>query len=65
MVMPSLEAGEKIDATVVNMRFVKPIDEAIILKCAIEHDLIVTVEENVIAGGAGSACAEVLSTQLI
>ena len=46
------------------MRFVKPIDEAIILKCAIEHDLIVTVEENVIAGGAGSACAEVLSTQL-
>ena len=63
MVMPSLEAGEKIDATVVNMRFVKPIDEAIILKCAIEHDLIVTVEENVIAGGAGSACAEVLSTQ--
>ncbi len=63
MVMPSLEAGEKIDATVVNMRFVKPIDEAIVLKCAIEHDLIVTVEENVIAGGAGSACAEVLSTQ--
>ena len=63
MVMPSLEAGEKIDATVINMRFVKPIDEAIILKCAIEHDLIVTVEENVIAGGAGSACAEVLSTQ--
>ena len=63
MVMPSLEAGEKIDATVVNMRFVKPIDEAIILKCAIEHDLIVTVEENVIAGGAGSACAEVLSAQ--
>ena len=63
IVMPSLEAGEKIDATVVNMRFVKPVDEAIILKCAIEHDLIVTVEENVIAGGAGSACAEVLSTQ--
>ena len=63
MVMPSLVAGEKIDATVVNMRFVKPIDEAIILKCAIEHDLIVTVEENVIAGGAGSACAEVLSAQ--
>ena len=63
MVMPSLEAGEKINATVVNMRFVKPVDKAIIFKCAIEHDLIVTVEENVIAGGAGSACAEVLSTQ--
>ena len=63
MVMPSLTVGEKIDATVINMRFVKPIDEAIVLKCAIEHDLIVTVEENVIAGGAGSACAEVLSTQ--
>ena len=51
MVMPSLAAGERIDATVINMRFVKPIDEAIVLKCAIEHDLIVTVEENVIAGG--------------
>ena len=61
MVTPCLEVGEKVDATVVNMRFVKPIDEDIVLSCAEKHDLIVTVEENVISGGAGSACAEVLS----
>ena len=60
MVAPSLAAGEALDATVVNMRFIKPLDMAMIEKIANTHDLIVTVEEHVIAGGAGSACAEAL-----
>lgn len=53
-------AGDELGATVVNMRFVKPIDEALILKMAASHDLIVTVEENVIQGGAGEAVNHVL-----
>ena len=60
MVHPSLKAGESLDATVVNMRFVKPLDEALVLELAAQHDLLVTVEENVIAGGAGSAVLEAL-----
>jgi 1-deoxy-D-xylulose-5-phosphate synthase len=55
MVAPALEAGAQLNATVVNMRFVKPLDEALILALANSHDTIVTIEENVIAGGAGSA----------
>ena len=61
MLDPALEAGEEVDATVVNMRFVKPVDETIILEMAASHDLLVTIEENVIQGGAGSAVSEVLS----
>jgi 1-deoxy-D-xylulose-5-phosphate synthase len=57
----ALEAAEAHDATVANMRFVKPLDAELVLALAREHDLIVTVEENVIAGGAGSACGEVLA----
>ncbi len=49
------QAGDELNATVVNMRFVKPLDEQVVLELAKTHDLIVTVEENVIAGGAGSA----------
>ncbi len=60
MVAPALAAGEALDATVVNMRFIKPLDMAMIEQIANTHDLIVTVEEHVIAGGAGSACAEAL-----
>jgi 1-deoxy-D-xylulose-5-phosphate synthase len=60
MLTPSLEAGEKLDATVVNMRFVKPLDEALVREVANSHDLIVTVEENALMGGAGSAVAECL-----
>lgn len=60
MVVPSIEAAEALDATVVNMRFVKPLDEQLILEVADAYDLIVTVEENVIAGGAGSAVNELL-----
>ena len=64
MVTPALEVGEKLDATVVNMRFIKPLDEAMILKMAETHDLLVSVEENVIAGGAGNGINEVLNAHV-
>ncbi|KPC54498.1 1-deoxy-D-xylulose-5-phosphate synthase [Amantichitinum ursilacus] len=57
----ALQAGEALDATVVNMRFIKPLDEARLLELAATHDLLVTVEDNAIMGGAGSAVLEVLS----
>ena len=60
MVKPSLEAAQELDATVANMRFVKPIDEELIAELAAGHDLLVTIEENVVMGGAGSAVLEVL-----
>lgn len=65
MVTPSIEAGKQLGATVVNMRFVKPFDEALVLKMAKSHDVIVTVEENVLAGGAGSAINLFLQEQRI
>jgi 1-deoxy-D-xylulose-5-phosphate synthase len=61
MVAPAVEVGEALDATVVNMRFVKPLDENMIRKIAADHDLIVTVEENVVAGGAGSGVNELIA----
>ena len=61
MVPFALAAGETLDATVANMRFVKPIDAALITELAQQHDLLVTVEEGSIMGGAGSACAEALT----
>jgi 1-deoxy-D-xylulose-5-phosphate synthase len=54
----ALEAGEELDATVVNMRFVKPLDDALVQGLARSHALLVTVEDNVVMGGAGSAVAE-------
>jgi 1-deoxy-D-xylulose-5-phosphate synthase len=57
----ALEAGETLDATVVNMRFVKPIDASLVEEIAKGHELVVTVEENVVAGGAGAAVAETLA----
>jgi 1-deoxy-D-xylulose-5-phosphate synthase len=60
MVPPALAAAEAIDATVADMRFVKPIDRALIERLAHSHEALVTVEENVVMGGAGSACREVL-----
>jgi len=60
MVGPALEAAGELGATVANMRFVKPLDRALVLELAGSHDLLVTVEENVIAGGAGSAVLEAL-----
>ncbi|MEN8107479.1 MAG: 1-deoxy-D-xylulose-5-phosphate synthase [Pseudomonadota bacterium] len=59
-VSAAIEAADSIDATVVNMRFIKPLDQEIIIAMANSHDLIVTVEEHAIAGGAGSAVNEVL-----
>jgi 1-deoxy-D-xylulose-5-phosphate synthase len=63
MVKPALDAAEELDATVANMRFVKPLDEALIADLAASHDLLVTIEENVVMGGAGSAVLEVLQKQ--
>ncbi|AEF45327.1 1-deoxy-D-xylulose-5-phosphate synthase [Serratia sp. AS12] len=61
MVVPALEAGVRLDATVVNMRFVKPLDAELLQRLARTHETLVTVEEGCIAGGAGSACLECLS----
>jgi 1-deoxy-D-xylulose-5-phosphate synthase len=58
---PALAAAEELDATVANMRFVKPLDVDLVQRLAHEHDALVTVEENVVAGGAGSAVAEALA----
>ncbi len=63
MVRPSLEAAEEIDATVADMRFVKPLDDALVAELTASHDLLVTVEENVVMGGAGSAVIESLHGQ--
>ncbi len=63
MVQPSLEAAEILDAVVVDMRFVRPLDSDMILALANETDLFVTVEDNVRHGGAGSAVNEVLLAQ--
>ncbi len=61
MLKPALEAGAEMNATVANMRFVKPLDSDLVFRLATTHELIVTVEENVAAGGAGSAVAEALA----
>lgn len=58
MLPPSLEAAETLNATVANMRFVKPLDVDLISQLSQSHDLIVTVEENAIMGGAGAAVME-------
>ena len=60
MVKPALEAAEEVDATVASMRFVKPLDDELVAGLASAHDLLVTVEENVVMGGAGSAVLESL-----
>ncbi|MEZ0231922.1 MAG: 1-deoxy-D-xylulose-5-phosphate synthase [Methylophilaceae bacterium] len=60
MLTPALAAGEQLDATVANMRFVKPLDITLISALANSHEVIVTVEENAIMGGAGAAVMEAL-----
>ncbi len=60
---PALKAAEALDASVADMRFAKPLDEALVLELARGHDALVTVEEGCIAGGAGSAVAEFLAAQ--
>jgi len=61
MVKPAMEAAGQLDASVADMRFVKPLDLELVLRLAGSHELLVTVEENVIEGGAGSAVAEALN----
>ncbi len=56
----ALTAGETLNATVVNMRFVKPLDEALLVRLARSHELFVTIEENAVAGGAGSGVGELV-----
>ena len=56
----ALGAGETLNATVVNMRFVKPLDEALLIRLARSHEFFVTIEENVVAGGAGSGVGELV-----
>jgi len=65
MVTPAVEVGKRLNASVVNMRFVKPIDEALLLELAKTHDTFVTVEENALSGGAGSAVNLFLQAQRI
>ncbi len=61
MVAPCAKVAEALDATLVNMRFVKPLDAALLLELAQSHAAFVTIEDNAIAGGAGSAVAELLN----
>jgi 1-deoxy-D-xylulose-5-phosphate synthase len=63
MLAPALLLGERLNATVVNMRFVKPLDLSLLREIAGTHAGIVTLEENVVAGGAGSACSEALDAE--
>jgi len=61
MLTPALEAAAALDATVANMRFIKPLDEHLVLELAAGHTLLVTVEDNAVTGGAGSAVNECLA----
>ncbi|MCV6905948.1 MAG: 1-deoxy-D-xylulose-5-phosphate synthase, partial [Achromobacter xylosoxidans] len=63
LLQPALAVAEKLDATVADMRFVKPIDRALILDLASRHDALVTIEDAAIMGGAGSAVLEVLAAE--
>jgi 1-deoxy-D-xylulose-5-phosphate synthase len=61
LLYPALEAAQALDATVVNMRWAKPLDVALLLRVAAEHEALVTVEEGAVMGGAGSAVLEALA----
>ena len=61
LLYPALEAAEQLDATVANMRWAKPLDTQLLLQLAAEHDVLVTLEEGCIQGGAGSAVLEALA----
>jgi 1-deoxy-D-xylulose-5-phosphate synthase len=63
MLAPALEVAKEINASVVNMRFVKPLDESMVLQMADSHEYLVTVEDNVVSGGAGSAVNECLAAR--
>jgi len=57
---PCMPIADRLDATLVNMRFVKPLDEDLVRRLAAQHECVITVEENAVAGGAGSAVSECL-----
>jgi 1-deoxy-D-xylulose-5-phosphate synthase len=61
LLYPALEAAQRLDATVVNMRWAKPLDVELLLQVAARHDALVTLEEGAVMGGAGSAVAEALN----
>jgi 1-deoxy-D-xylulose-5-phosphate synthase len=63
LLAPALEAGDLLDATVANMRFVKPLDHVLVRELAFGHDLLVTLEENAVIGGAGAEVARSLEEQ--
>jgi 1-deoxy-D-xylulose-5-phosphate synthase len=63
MITPALQAGEQLQATVVNMRFIKPLDTELLQRMAKQHRLLVTIEENALIGGAGSGVNEYLHSQ--
>jgi 1-deoxy-D-xylulose-5-phosphate synthase len=65
LLKPALEAAEDLDATVADMRFVKPVDAELVAGLAAAHKLLVTIEENAVSGGAGSAVAETLAERSI
>jgi len=65
MVQPAMEIADSLEATVVNMRFVKPLDEQLLIQITDSHDILVTLEDNVVAGGAGSAVNEFLQSRQI
>src|SRR5690348_12233382 len=63
LVDPAQKIAERLDATIVNMRFVKPLDEDLVISVATRHRAIITIEENATLGGAGSAVAELLASE--
>lgn len=65
MLTPCLSAAEELNATVANMRFIKPLDDDLVASLAASYDVLVTVEENTVLGGAGSAVTESLNSQRI
>jgi 1-deoxy-D-xylulose-5-phosphate synthase len=65
LVAPAARIADALDATLVNMRFVKPLDEELIVTLAARHRALVTIEENAIQGGAGSAVAELLAAEVL
>jgi 1-deoxy-D-xylulose-5-phosphate synthase len=62
LLYPALQVAEKLDATVVNMRWVKPLDVALLLQVAAGHEALVTLEEGAVMGGAGSAVLEAIAS---
>jgi 1-deoxy-D-xylulose-5-phosphate synthase len=63
LLAPALQIGERLDATVVNMRFIKPLDEDLVVALAARHRAFITIEENATQGGAGSAVGELLASE--